>query len=94
MKAPAFIEKLGAQLKKCPGLKNLLIISSAKVPIIKFEHAESKLEGDISLYNILGQENTQLLRSYTEIDSRVTVRIFYMYIFRCNSLCTINIKLN
>lgn len=78
LKAPVFIEKLGAQLKKCPGLKNLLIISSAKVPIIKFEHAESKLEGDISLYNILGQENTQLLRSYTEIDNRVTPLGFMM----------------
>lgn len=78
LKAPVFIEKLGAQLKKCPGLKNLLIISSAKVPIIKFEHTESKLEGDISLYNILGQENTQLLRSYTEIDNRVTPLGFMM----------------
>lgn len=78
LKVASFIETLGDQLKNCSDLKNVLIISSAKVPIIKFEHTESQLEGDISLYNILGQENTQLLRSYTEIDDRVTPLGFMM----------------
>jgi DNA polymerase sigma len=35
------------------GLKNILPITTAKVPIVKFEHRQSLLEGDISLYNTL-----------------------------------------
>lgn len=35
------------------GLRNILPITTAKVPIVKFEHKQSGLEGDISLYNTL-----------------------------------------
>lgn len=35
------------------GLRNILPITTAKVPIVKFEHRQSGLEGDISLYNTL-----------------------------------------
>lgn len=35
------------------GLRNILPITTAKVPIVKFEHKQSSLEGDISLYNTL-----------------------------------------
>lgn len=37
----------------CPGLKNILPITTAKVPIVKFYHNLTGLEGDISLYNTL-----------------------------------------
>uniref|UniRef100_A0A674J6R1 Terminal uridylyl transferase 4 n=1 Tax=Terrapene triunguis TaxID=2587831 RepID=A0A674J6R1_9SAUR len=47
------IEGLAKILKKHPGLKNILPITTAKVPIVKFEHRRSGLEGDISLYNTL-----------------------------------------
>lgn len=36
-----------------PGLKNILPITTAKVPIVKFYHVRTGLEGDISLYNTL-----------------------------------------
>lgn len=36
-----------------PGLKNILPITTAKVPIVKFCHIHTGLEGDISLYNTL-----------------------------------------
>lgn len=36
-----------------PGLKNILPITTAKVPIVKFYHIRTGLEGDISLYNTL-----------------------------------------
>lgn len=39
-----------------PGLRNILPITTAKVPIVKFEHRQSGLEGDISLYNTLVSE--------------------------------------
>lgn len=36
-----------------PGVKNVLPITTAKVPIVKFYHIQTGLEGDISLYNTL-----------------------------------------
>jgi len=32
---------------------NVVAITTAKVPIVKFKHARTQLEGDISLYNTL-----------------------------------------
>lgn len=46
---------------------------SAKVPIVKFRHKKTMIEGDISLYNTLALQNTDLLRSYAEIDGRTKV---------------------
>ena len=43
------------------------------MPILKFIHYESQIEGDISLYNILAQENTKMLGMYAAIDSRVKI---------------------
>ncbi|XP_075472458.1 terminal uridylyltransferase 4 [Ascaphus truei] len=65
------IEGLAKVLKRHPGLKNILPITTAKVPIVKFEHRESGLEGDISLYNTLAQHNTRMLATYAAIDPRV-----------------------
>ncbi|XP_069088765.1 terminal uridylyltransferase 4 isoform X2 [Pleurodeles waltl] len=65
------IEGLAKILKKHPGLRNILPITTAKVPIVKFEHRESLLEGDISLYNTLAQHNTRMLALYAAIDPRV-----------------------
>ncbi len=69
------IEKLAEKLKRMGGIKNVQAITSAKVPIIKFTYLQSKsrIEGDISLYNILAQENTKMLRCYSSIDERVKV---------------------
>ncbi|XP_053326372.1 terminal uridylyltransferase 4 [Spea bombifrons] len=65
------IEGLAKVLKRHPGLKNILPITTAKVPIVKFEHRESGMEGDISLYNTLAQYNTRMLATYAAIDPRV-----------------------
>lgn len=75
------IEGLAKVLKRHPGLKNILPITTAKVPIVKFEHRESGVEGDISLYNTLAQHNTRMLATYAAIDPRVkylgyTVKFF------------------
>uniref|UniRef100_A0A452IKD3 CCHC-type domain-containing protein n=1 Tax=Gopherus agassizii TaxID=38772 RepID=A0A452IKD3_9SAUR len=65
------IEGLAKILKKHPGLKNILPITTAKVPIVKFEHRRSGLEGDISLYNTLrcdiGDASRGSLSSYAYI---------------------------
>ncbi|XP_068095078.1 terminal uridylyltransferase 4 isoform X2 [Hyperolius riggenbachi] len=65
------IESLAKILKRHPGLRNILPITTAKVPIVKFEHRESGMEGDISLYNTLAQHNTRMLATYAAIDPRV-----------------------
>lgn len=86
------IEDLQDKLKKCRLLNKLVPVTSAKVPILKFNHMQSKLEGDISIYNTLGQQNTKLLRTYSKIDRRVKVYTQYdhslkvTYIFRMSLL--------
>lgn len=67
------LNNLFKHMKKCQHLRKQIFVQHAKVPIIKFLHAPTQLEGDISLYNILAQENTKLLRTYSEIDERVKI---------------------
>ncbi|KAF8766861.1 Terminal uridylyltransferase 4 like protein [Argiope bruennichi] len=67
------IEKIAEVLRKHPQLENILPITSAKVPIVKFSWRTTRLEGDISLYNTLALVNTEMLEAYTKIDPRVQV---------------------
>lgn len=69
------IEGLQEKLKEFHELSNLVPITTAKVPILKFYHKLSRFEGDISIYNTLGQQNTKLLRTYAEVDPRAKVCI-------------------
>uniref|UniRef100_A0A8D3DR36 CCHC-type domain-containing protein n=1 Tax=Scophthalmus maximus TaxID=52904 RepID=A0A8D3DR36_SCOMX len=62
-------------------LKNILPITTAKVPIVKFYHVRTGLEGDISLYNTLALHNTHLLASYAAIDRRVKILCYVMKVF-------------
>ncbi|XP_070760617.1 terminal uridylyltransferase 7 [Enoplosus armatus] len=75
------IESLARMLRKHPGLKNILPITTAKVPIVKFYHVRTGLEGDISLYNTLALHNTHLLASYAAIDRRVKILCYVMKVF-------------
>lgn len=75
------IESLARQLRKHAGLKNILPITTAKVPIVKFYHVQTGLEGDISLYNTLALHNTHLLASYAAIDKRVKILCYVMKVF-------------
>ncbi|XP_069034384.1 terminal uridylyltransferase 7 [Embiotoca jacksoni] len=75
------IESLARLLKKHSGLKNILPITTAKVPIVKFYHVRTGLEGDISLYNTLALHNTHLLASYAAIDRRVKILCYVMKVF-------------
>ncbi|XP_028939220.1 terminal uridylyltransferase 4 isoform X2 [Ornithorhynchus anatinus] len=80
------IESLAKILRKHPGLRNILPITTAKVPIVKFEHRRSGLEGDISLYNTLAQHNTRMLATYAALDPRVQYLGYTMKVFakRCD----------
>ncbi|XP_036259188.1 terminal uridylyltransferase 7 isoform X1 [Molothrus ater] len=75
------IEDLAKVLKKQSGLRNVLPITTAKVPIVKFFHVRSGLEVDISLYNTLALHNTRLLASYAAIDPRVKYLCYTMKVF-------------
>ncbi|XP_077330955.1 terminal uridylyltransferase 7 isoform X2 [Lithobates pipiens] len=75
------IEELARHLRKHQGLRNILPITTAKVPIVKFYHVRSGLEGDISLYNTLALHNTRLLASYAAIDPRVKYLCYIMKVF-------------
>lgn len=77
----AVIESLAKALRKHHGLRNILPITTAKVPIVKFYHTKTGLEGDISLYNTLALHNTQLLASYAAIDARVKILCYVMKVF-------------
>ncbi|XP_017289799.1 terminal uridylyltransferase 4 isoform X2 [Kryptolebias marmoratus] len=80
------IEGLAKVLKKHTGLRNILPITTAKVPIVKFEHRQSGLEGDVSLYNTLAQHNTRMLATYAALDPRVQFLGYTMKVFakRCD----------
>ncbi|KAM6169423.1 terminal uridylyltransferase 7 [Rhynchocyon petersi] len=75
------IEELARFLRKHSGLRNILPITTAKVPIVKFIHSRSGLEVDISLYNTLALHNTRLLAAYSSIDPRVKYLCYTMKVF-------------
>ncbi|XP_064604614.1 terminal uridylyltransferase 4-like isoform X2 [Liolophura sinensis] len=77
----SIIETLSKMLKEHRGFYNVLPITTAKVPIVKFRHRQSQLEGDISLYNTLAQYNTDMLQMYSMIDRRVEILGYAMKVF-------------
>ncbi|XP_043225053.1 terminal uridylyltransferase 4-like isoform X2 [Amphibalanus amphitrite] len=70
---PDIILKLAETLKRLRFIYNVIPISTAKVPIVKFTDRRSRLEADISLYNTLAQHNTLLLHTYAKLDSRARI---------------------
>jgi len=83
----AMITDLGFILRKHKDVSNVNPVSSAKVPIVKFTWKKD-IQVDVSLYNRLGQENTKLLKAYSDIDPRVRVRVGtgQLLIYRMSSL--------
>ncbi|XP_076309141.1 terminal uridylyltransferase 7-like [Tachypleus tridentatus] len=85
---PAIIEKLAEKLHHKWGLTNIVAITTAKVPIVKFMDKLTRLEGDISLYNVLAQQNTRMLNVYSKIDKRVQILGYTMKKF--TKICDIS----
>nr|XP_022314742.1 terminal uridylyltransferase 4-like isoform X1 [Crassostrea virginica] len=75
------IERVTKKLKTHKGLYNVFPITTAKVPIIKFRHRRSQLEGDISLYNLLALHNTRMINLYSTMDPRVKVLGYAIKVF-------------
>jgi terminal uridylyltransferase len=63
-------------LKSSGKFSDIVSITSAKVPIVKFRNRKPDIEGDISLYNGVAVYNTDLLATYSSMDPRVKVSNF------------------
>ena len=75
------ITTLAKLLRKHKDCGNVLAITTAKVPIVKFYLRSCKREADISLYNTLALENTRMLATYARLEDRLvtlgyTVKVF------------------
>ncbi|KAG0710685.1 Terminal uridylyltransferase 4 [Chionoecetes opilio] len=81
------IESLAEKLKRYRQCGHVFAITTAKVPIVKFSIRRAYLEGDLSLYNTLALQNTQLLYTYARIDRRVKCLGYAMKYFA--KLCDI-----
>lgn len=75
------IIELSKLLKKHKDCGNVLAITTAKVPIVKFYLRSCKREADISLYNTLALENTRMLATYAKLDDRVVTLGYAVKVF-------------
>ncbi|RMX54461.1 hypothetical protein pdam_00013175 [Pocillopora damicornis] len=75
------ITNLARLLKKHKDCNNVLPITTAKVPIVKFFLRSCKREADISLYNTLALENTKMLATYAKLDDRVATLGYAVKVF-------------
>ncbi|KAK3909237.1 Terminal uridylyltransferase 7 [Frankliniella fusca] len=75
---PTLVEEIQHYLKGHKNVYQLVAITTAKVPIVKFAYGRNRIQVDISLYNRLGIMNTQLLHAYSIIDARVRPLVYMM----------------
>ena len=83
-----YIKKLASILRKNPECSDIIAITDAKVPIVKFLLNRLNMETDISMYNEVALWNTRLLKTYVDIDARVhilgcTLKIFVKVSVSC-----------
>ncbi|RDW62147.1 hypothetical protein BP6252_11580 [Coleophoma cylindrospora] len=60
-----------AELLAKSGMEKVVCVSNAKVPIVKIWDPELSLACDMNVNNPLALENTRMIKTYVEIDSRV-----------------------
>ena len=68
---PKKVLKKIARMLNEDGMKDVKLIANAKVPIVKCVDNQSMIPIDISVNNNLSVYNTELLRRYNKLDSRV-----------------------
>ncbi|KFM71378.1 Terminal uridylyltransferase 4, partial [Stegodyphus mimosarum] len=64
---------LKRHLRRNKDFENVLILSRAQIPIIKFNYTPGKFICDISFYNILAVHNSTLLRTYSLLNERCQI---------------------
>ena len=60
-----------SRMLKQQNMDDVLLISRAKVPVVKFFDSRSRTPVDISLNNTLAVHNSELLKKYSSLDPRV-----------------------
>ncbi|KAI1320825.1 hypothetical protein EDD11_009782 [Mortierella claussenii] len=76
-----------AQFLKSQGMSNVVAITDAKVPIVKFMDPLSGIACDMNIQHPLGIYNSNLIRAYLDLDDRV-VRMLYLLKFfgKCHGI--------
>lgn len=71
---------LASRLKEM-GMEKVEAIGSAQVPICKFVDPQTGYQCDINTHNILGIENTRMIKKYCSLDSRIRPLMFAIKYF-------------
>ncbi|RZF46791.1 hypothetical protein LSTR_LSTR012014 [Laodelphax striatellus] len=66
-----FVEKYGSLMLKSKYFRDVVIIATARVPIVTFIHVETGLLCDVTFLHKLGLKNTEMLKFLLSLDPRI-----------------------